>query len=126
MAVRSVGDADELVRIRTLVGVAAGGGGDAEDGDGAIAIDLAGDIAQPVVGRRPGQVCSWVHAGRVGVAGGVVGDGVGMSEVESVAESVNEIPLRSVELPLLQAGSRVVGGQCVGVNIVDRVIGEGG
>ena len=71
----------------------------AVDGDFAVAVDEAGDVADAVGCGRPGQVGGGV------VAGGVVVDGVGNAEFEAGLEHVGEAPGLGggVEDPLLQA-----------------------
>ena len=66
-----VGDRDQLVRVGALVAAAAHGRGDGPDRGRAVRVDPAGDVAQPVGGRRPRQAGRRVVAGRV--AGTVYG-----------------------------------------------------
>src|SRR5271170_6924476 len=81
-----VGDGDEAVGVCALVSATADGGGDAVEGDLAIAIDCAGEVADAVGCGRPGKVGGGV------IAGGVVVDDVGDAEFEASLERVGEAP----------------------------------
>ena len=65
-----VGDRHQLVGVGALVAVSADRRGDAPDGDGAVAVEAAGDVAQAVGGGRP-----WLAGRRIGAGGDEAVDG---------------------------------------------------
>ena len=75
-------DGHETVGISAGIAVAADGGGDGPDGDGAITVDAALDVAQAIGCGRPGKIGRSVVASRVAV------HGVGHAELQTVAQRV--------------------------------------
>src|SRR6202789_1668959 len=114
---QGVGDGDEAVGVCALVSATADRGGDAVDGDLAIAVEGAGDVADAIGCRRPGKFGHGV------IARGVVVDGVGDAEFEASLERVSAAPGfgGGVEDPLLDA----CGGLRGGVGIESGVGGDG-
>ena len=98
-----------MVGVGAYVAVAADSGGYGPECDEAVAVDVAGEVADAAGCGRPGKVGGWVNAGRI------TGNGVRYAEIEAGLKGVGEVPGVGcgVEDPLLQASCCL----CSGVRV---------
>ena len=111
-------DGNEAVGIGARVTAAADGRGDRPEGDSAVTIDAAFNVAQAIACWRPGKARHRVVASRI------AGHGVGHAELQTVGQGVGELPGAAgcVEDPLLQTCSGLRGGMGVESGVIGEAI----